>query len=160
MNINYASLGSVSHATLRSEDLIQAFSGELKRQISRNKEFFALPENKVNFKRLTALVCEAENVWLDNDLSIDQLDPEKEDLVEELVNETLPDALQMFCASYCYFGSHEGDGSDFGFWVSHIEDIKEQIEFVSSKGEEYPEDDYAGEWLHINERGNCTLYLV
>jgi hypothetical protein len=31
--------------------------------------------------------------------------------------------------------------------------------FSSTRESEYPPDDYEGEWLHVNERGNCTLYV-
>lgn len=31
--------------------------------------------------------------------------------------------------------------------------------FSSTTKQEFPDDDYEGEWLHINERGNCTLYV-
>ena len=31
--------------------------------------------------------------------------------------------------------------------------------FVSSKSQDYPPDDYEGEWLHISDHGNCTLYV-
>ena len=45
------------------------------------------------------------------------------------------------------------------FIFPDIEGAKEDCEFVSTKTQEYPDDDFEGEWLHINERGNCTLYV-
>lgn len=45
------------------------------------------------------------------------------------------------------------------FLMANIESAKEDCEFVSSRSQEYPDDEYRGEWLHINERGNCTLYV-
>lgn len=151
-----AKIGSISHGTLRPQDLLSAFINELEWQIRRNGEFFAVPENFPHRDRLNTLIGEAQDCFSDDGESIAD---DKEDTADELVNETLPDALQEFAPSYCYFGSHPGDGSDIGYWPSYIEDIKEQVEFSSSKSQEYPADDFRGEWLHINERGNCTLYV-
>lgn len=48
------------------------------------------------------------------------------------------------------------------FLVPDIDGAKESCEesgFVSSKSQEYPSDDYRGEWLHVNDHGNVTLYV-
>lgn len=72
---------------------------------------------------------------------------------------------------YAYWGWNDGD---FGLWPQDIDSIKDEIGFVSVKSladaqrlgiETNPEDsgyppaDYEGEWLHVNDHGNCTLYL-
>lgn len=44
------------------------------------------------------------------------------------------------------------------FLMANVEGAREDVEFVSSKDQDYPEDDYQGEWLHVNDHGNCTLY--
>jgi len=151
----YASLGTVSHGTLRTEDLLEAFTAEIDWQIRRDSAFWAKPENKEAVVSLRRTQDEATTCWKDGELN-----PEQEDLAQELVNETLPDLLtQHFAAPYCYFGTHPGDGSDFGFWPEDMESIKEQVGFASSVNHEYPDDNFRGEWLHINERGNCTLYV-
>jgi hypothetical protein len=150
-----ASLGSISTATLRTEDLLNAFLHELEWQIQRNGEYFSQPENFPQRDRLNGILGQAQDCFADNG----EIYTEQEALADELVNETLPDALSTFAAPYCYFGAHPGDGADFGFWLSDVEDIKEQVEFCSSVDQEYPDDDFTGEWLHINERGNCTLYV-
>lgn len=31
--------------------------------------------------------------------------------------------------------------------------------FASTVTQDYPDKGYRGEWLHINERGNCVLYF-
>lgn len=151
--IKHASLGTVSHGTLRTEDLLEAFSNELEWQIRRNGDYLSRPENFAMRDRLNAIVGEAGDVIGKNGEITD------ESIAEELVNETLPDALCEFALPYFYFGTHPGDGSDFGYWPSDIEDIKDQVGFVSSVEQEYPADDFTGEWLHVNERGNCTLYV-
>ena len=152
----HAKLGSISHGTLRTEDLLSAFLSELEWQLRRNGEFFCLPENFPHRDRLNNLVGEAQDCFAEDGETID---PDKEEIASELVNETLPDALQAFAGPFCYFGAHDGDGSDFGYWLQDIESIKEQVEFTSSRSMEYPPEEFQGEWLHVNERGNCTLYV-
>lgn len=93
-----ATLGSISHGTLQTGDLMIAFADELNR-LSPGHD----------------LVKEAEAVqtlwaagW--NDLY------DREEAME-LVDQ-LSDTLNDFAPPYCYFGAHDGDGSDFGFWPS------------------------------------------
>jgi hypothetical protein len=151
-----ARIGSVSHGTLRTEDLLSTFISELEGLMLVSGDYFSLPENRAERDRLCSLIGEAQDCFAEDGETIE---PDKGDIASELVNETLIGALQTFALPYCYFGTHPGDGSDFGFWPSDIEDIKEQVEFCSHVDKEYPDDDFIGEWLHINERGNCTLYL-
>jgi len=40
-----------------------------------------------------------------------------------------------------------------------VDIAKEDVEFVSSRECEYPDDDFRGEWLHVNDHGNVTLYI-
>lgn len=151
-----AKFGSVSTATLRTEDLLKAFSDELERQIRRNGEYFSQPENFAQRDGLNGIVEEANELFGEDGETIPE---DKLDKAAEMVNETLLDALSQFAPAYSCFGSHPGDGADFGFWPEDIENIKEQVEFVSSHKQEYPAYDFEGEWLHVNERGNCTLYI-
>lgn len=55
---------------------------------------------------------------------------------------------------YMYWGFEDNSL----FLMPSLETAKEDCGFCSSKDQEYPDDDYRGEWLHINERGNCVLY--
>lgn len=148
-----ATFGSISHGTLRTEDLLSAFTSELEWQVSRNGAFLSRPENFPLRDRLANLIGEAQDAWAPDGETLAD-----EEQAAELVNESLMDALQEFAPTYGYFGSHPGDGSDFGFWVD-VESVKEQVEFVSSKSQDYPDAGFVGEWLHVNERGNCTLYV-
>lgn len=49
------------------------------------------------------------------------------------------------------------------FLLVDAEDAKERTledgGFVSSREREYPADDYRGEWIHVNDHGNVTLYI-
>ena len=110
MNANYVEPGTVISATLRPEDLIPAFLNTL----DDIKEAFSFDNS----------VPEADRV-----ATIGRLDAEmgrieqrmqqagywdSEDVEWDL--EFLTDELGNFAPDGCYFGSHPGDGADFGFW--------------------------------------------
>ena len=90
-------IGTVIHGTLRNEDLIPAFVNEI-------------------------LYLDEEKKYKDLILECQKVDYDSED-AEYLSNEVLIDVLNEFAPDGCYFGSHIGDGSDFGFWP--IEDFEE-----------------------------------
>ena len=139
MRKNFAEvyLGTVSHCTLREEDLIPDFLDELIR-INNNKHTYkeVINEGKAIVKKG---VYETEET-------------------SDYLNETLMMALDELAPPYCYFGTNEGDGADFGFWVSDPFQLSEEFEGLKvSDTSEVPED-YTGEVLHINDHGNVTLY--
>jgi hypothetical protein len=84
-------LGTVSHGTLRTEDLLSAFSSELSCIGPTDPE------------HVTLLIAVE---------SVTDFDGEE---ASDLVND-LADALNEYAPDGCYFGAHDGDGSDFGFW--------------------------------------------
>lgn len=45
------------------------------------------------------------------------------------------------------------------FLIADVDGAREDVDFVSSKTEEYPPEDYQGEWLHVSDHGNATLYV-
>lgn len=40
-----------------------------------------------------------------------------------------------------------------------VDQARDDVEFVSSKDQDYPPADYRGEWLHVSDHGNATLYV-
>lgn len=154
MQIKPAKFGSVSSATVRTADLLNAFHSALEGLALTNAEFLSMPENVKMRDGIAMILGMAQDCFGDSG----EILPEKEDEACELIHE-LSEWLEQFTPPYAYFGAHEGDGADFGFWPIEIESIKEQVEFSSSQEQEYPADDFRGEWLHVNERGNCTLYV-
>jgi hypothetical protein len=80
--------GTVSHGTLRSEDLIEAFTPVLR---------------DLDPKKLERIQRENPNVF--------ESDARAQTVVIEMF-----DALDRVAPEGYYFGSIEGDGSDFGFW--------------------------------------------
>lgn len=120
-----AEIGSISSGTMRSEDLIPDFAWVLN-QLADGKEHIRL-------------------IWEAGEIT--DFDSEYAD---EILSE-LMDALNEYAPPYCYFGSHEGDGADYGFWP--IWDQLDELPRVPA-GEEHPE----GEHLMVNDHGNVDLY--
>lgn len=134
--MKYASFGTVSHGTLRNEDLLASFADELEWQCDQNK---GIKGNAARRK----LIAEARRV-----------DPESEE-ADWILNEGLFDALDEFTPPYAYFGALEGDGSDFGFWPS-IDALEEQVD----KFNDCPPVDHRGECMLVNDHGNVTYGYV
>lgn len=93
-------VGSISHGTLRNQDMIPTFLEYM------NKH--DMPEYEqliVNGEGIPAYVFDEgdESEWWDSQAGID--------LFEELFC-----LLDMYAPDGYYFGAHEGDGSDFGYW--------------------------------------------
>ncbi len=150
-----AQFGSISHGTLRTEDLLESFADAL-RNISRQNlvEIADLKTSDAQFMQ-----------WFEAQSKRDQLigsartiDPDSEDAAE-LVNELI-DALNEFAPSFGYFGTHPGDGSDFGYWLH--EDWQQMmrdddVTFVDA-GDEIPED--ASQVCFVTDHGNATFGYV
>lgn len=97
----YISEGSISSGTHRQQDLLRAFSSEIER-IS--------PFN-------TIALVEAGRTCAD---CLDHDEPSAQDRAEaDEIIEELTERLEQYAAAEgrgLYFGTSEGDGSDFGFW--------------------------------------------
>ena len=85
---------SVSHATLREEDLIPAFEE-------------VLDSAGVEYDRPAAV----DKLLLGQALADDELEE-----VGFYLNKTLFDLLNSIAPEGTYFGANDGDGSDYGFW--------------------------------------------
>jgi len=140
---HYGNIGTISCGTMRNEDLIPAFLNEL-------EHLAKLNNNKCHL----TLVNEIQNRI---DTMEDYYDSEDADYD---LNEDLFNALDGYAMPYCYFGSHPGDGADYGFWISD-DAIRDDIKFNEllsiSDLNEIPSD-YNGMAIHINDHGNMTLY--
>ncbi len=138
-------MGSVSCATMREEDLIPSFCSELEYQAKRTGNL----SRKQRASHLK-LVKEIER-RMETDGYYDS-----EDAGYDL-NESLFDALGEYAGPYFYFGAHPGDGSDYGFWLSD----GFEYDFYGLKVGDTSEipSGYRGEVLHVNDHGNCTLYV-
>jgi hypothetical protein len=136
--MKYAQLGSVSHGTMRIEDLLATFASELEYQLKRQPKSF----KRAGFRKL---INEARRVG-----------PETERA--QFVLDALFDALDEFSPPYGYFGALEGDGADYGFWLSH--GVAEEFDGLKVADTGDVPRSYRGEVLHINDHGNMTLYVA
>lgn len=91
VSVNLGEPGTVIRGTLRTWDLIEAFTDELYR-----------------------LDTEAYDDVMQELSGLDQSN-DNEDL-DWFLNEVLFDKLNEYAPDGYYFGAHPGDGSDFGFW--------------------------------------------
>lgn len=92
---------SLSHGTMRNEDLLQSFASALEG---------AMAAEGVKHPRFVCLVEDAYN-YADDDTNLDADSEEAGEVVNELF-----DALNWYAPEKCTFGAHEGDGCDYGFW--------------------------------------------
>lgn len=130
-----AQIGSVSSGTMLPEDLLSAFTSEL--------EWIGDESN-------AELIAEA-NALLETEE--DNRGPGWEDDTTAIVDE-LFDALNEHAPAYCYFGAHEGDGADYGFWPSW-DSIDELPKFNDLA--DVP-DDIAEDFTVVNDHGNVSIY--
>ena len=97
----------LSHATMRTEDLIPSF---------------------MYFLQSVADQCEiTKEVYTIQD-EVDKLELEEhkgygtyykdQETASYILNEDIWDLLNEIAPEFCYFGSHEGDGAAYGFWTS------------------------------------------
>ena len=133
-----AELGTISRDTMRPEDLIPCFRDRLV-ELDTAKEHVKLVE-------------QVNNNLNDNGYY------ESDDYGTARCNwdlEELFDALNEFAPPYSYFGAHEGNGSDYGFWVSvdMVNDDLRNNTIINVDSEEMPD-----HFVSINDHGNMTLY--
>ena len=132
--------GSISTGTLRPQDLVPAFYNAL---------------HWLDEKGAKGIVDGVPSeAWSDDDHGF---------WTEEScgwIIEELTEALQEFAPPYSYFGAHEGDGADFGFWpaIDAMEDAVRDGELLKVSDTADVPDDYRGEVMLVNDHGNVTLY--
>jgi hypothetical protein len=134
-------IGSVSSGTLLTEDLLDSFSWEVER-IAKTGDADA------------AQLLRDISKWQDGENEGGDVNDEGSELVADCI-----DLLNEYCPPYCYFGTHPGDGADFGCWPIEIEEIREQgvvdVSDPSELDDLAPEETEA---LFVNDHGNVTLY--
>ena len=135
-------IGSISHGTLRSEDLAYALIGAMLSE--------GWTEESPRIVELRDVESGADTIS-DSEVIADAMDD---------LNNCVP--------PYCYFGAHEGDGSDLGVWLDHhaFEEACQDGDIlkVSDLADLDSHDRaYLAGFEHIavvNDHGNVTLYPV
>lgn len=151
----YGGIGSVSTGTLVTNDLIESFIWEAKHLRLRKDERKQVSRierdgNHDNCKYL------GNDAWdcghLDNcpgDCDCHACDREQ-DL------DALFSILDAHALPYFYFGPHQGDGADFGWWLS--EGFENDFDGLKVSDTSEVPSGFTGEVLHVNDHGNMTLY--
>lgn len=137
----YLRLGSISHGTLKTEDLLSALldaaDGVVLTRLDRGRI------NRARFER-DAFDAASDDV---KESAMDDLNETYEDVL---------DLLQCYVPPFTYLGMHPGDGSDLGVWtaIDHTDDDD------LPRGDELPKVtlDSPNFFLVINDHGNATLY--
>lgn len=150
----YAPIGTISHGTLKTEDLLTAFADALEALVKQDTDLTGQGSIAL---RETAIREARQLVQLSEELG-DEWDGNHEELAQDTLD-ALRDWLDGYAPPYCYFGTTEGDGSDFGFWPS-MESVNEAVQDgeltrVNDPSEVTPE----GECVFVNDHGNVTLYV-
>jgi hypothetical protein len=96
----FISEGTVSHGTLRTQDLLRSFADELNRVLPFNGSV------RAEEAREYAIILDSITV---TDTDIEAAQYALEDMFDQL--NTIANREGF------YFGAHPGDGSDFGYWA-------------------------------------------
>ena len=138
----YPGIGTVSHATLRTQDLADSFLAVL-------KQFDEPKYNEIESEYPLFTDSEDESEYWQSEES------------SWVLNGVLFDAMNDIAAPYTYFGATEGDGSDFGFWPA-IESLEEDsrydenIQKVNDLSDiPTPTPEFI---MLVNDHGNVSLY--
>jgi len=154
-------LGTVIAGTLRSEDLLGAFTGEI--------EYLSAGYLDTSIATTYHEAIEMLGLY-ETGAEID------ESIASEIVNE-LQDAINEYRLPYTYFGTLWGDGADFGWWldfdnlnesVRESESITQDLRSTGGLSDEESwiqecdcqEPDCIGKHgfiVHVNDHGNVTL---
>lgn len=144
-------LGSISHGTLRPQDLADAI-------------LYALRDMEHDDK---ALLRDLDTIaGHDDDDDDDDMDDSPMEWADECISDGIY-ALQEYAPPFCYVGMHEGDGADLGVWP-----VPDAVQEAIRDGSAIAIDDLAdldslsvadceAEFaVHCNDHGNMSVYRL
>lgn len=101
--LNESEPGTVSRGTMRTEDLIPTFMSHLFKEDPKKARMIWK-----KYPNLLHALCDKqagiESDWWESEEAYD------------ILNNDLFDEMQNYAPEGHYFGSHPGDGSDYGYW--------------------------------------------
>lgn len=110
--------GTVIHGTMRAQDLVPAFM-----------DFYCEHVSRTAAEHIRRDWHEVKKLWWkdhpEHDVTLSCVADEDNEAfwssgtVQAFLNEDLMDLLQDACPPYTYFGTTEGDGSDYGVWIDN-----------------------------------------
>lgn len=146
-------LGTVSSGTMRLEDLIPALASECLRldvewppgiECGTYIEYSNYPANDL-------VVCAEDDPYWQSEEALWDMD-------------ALFDALNSACPPFVYFGSHPGDGADYGFWpdMESLDDARRDAGEPSDIGRYIHDSGYMllpdeNVWVHVSDHGNVAI---
>lgn len=107
MNDQYPFEGSISHGTLRPTDLLETFNDHMCAIVSPDTDT-QVANLSVEVDGHLAKLREIHGAGEEPGTNVNMVS-------SELINELI-DMLNGFAPEGVYFGAHEGDGADFGWW--------------------------------------------
>jgi len=148
-------LGSISHGTLRTQDLLPAFLETLTARGGKVPDDLECGKHieYLNWPSLDTTACDDDDKFWGSEGAMWDM-------------EALTDALQALCPPFVYFGTLEGDGADFGFWPD-MDSLNEALQ-PGRKFAEYQRADMPfpkgesilpgdGVIVHVSDHGNVTV---
>jgi hypothetical protein len=94
-------IGTISHGTLRHQDLLASFAEAYKQH------------SQGHFDQGLYVGAKALALYLDNSSNPSEMDF---DVARAMLDDLTVKLEEIAAENDCYFGTTEGDGSDFGFW--------------------------------------------
>jgi hypothetical protein len=123
--------GTISHGTLNPAHLLSAYIAALEGFTLTNGDYFSQHHDERD--TIANAIGEAQDCFSEDGTDIDEA---KDEEANWLVNEKLPDLFDKYAPNKHQFRSHEGDGSDIGFWqYDNDDDSDEEPEPLSKIAE-------------------------
>ena len=132
-------LGSISSGTLRTEDLLPTFADEL--------SIMEMSETGVKLLHEVEVFLGAPEDPM----------PNWESDTAGFILDELIDALNEYAPLHMRFGSHEGDGADFGWWPTDFDGCDTVSIDQGKNGESTFVDTDCNLYVEINDHGNTTV---